>query len=86
MNNNKSFKRFRDIKQLIYNSAKLYPNNIAFTTKIKNTHNETEYINHTYTDLLNDISAFGTSLYKLGLKKSCSNWIQLLRMGCCPLK
>ena len=68
MNNNKSFKRFRDIKQLIYNSAKLYPNNIAFTTKIKNTHNETEYINHTYTDLLNDINAFGTSLYKLGLK------------------
>lgn len=68
MNNNKSFKKFRDIKQLIYNSAKLYPNNIAFTTKIKNTHNETEYINHTYTDLLNDINAFGTSLYKLGLK------------------
>ena len=68
MNNNKSFKRFRDIKQLIYNSAKLYPNNIAFTTKIKNTNNETEYINHTYTDLLNDINAFGTSLYKLGLK------------------
>lgn len=68
MNNNKSFKKFRDIKQLIYNSAKLYPNNIAFTTKIKNTNNETEYINHTYTDLLNDINAFGTSLYKLGLK------------------
>ena len=68
MNNNKSFKRFRDIKQLIYNSAKLYPNNIAFTTKIKNANNETEYINHTYTDLRNDINAFGTSLYKLGLK------------------
>lgn len=68
MNNDKSFKKFRDIKQLIYNSAKLYPNNIAFTTKIKNTNNETEYINHTYTDLLNDINAFGTSLYKLGLK------------------
>ena len=68
MNNNKSFKKFRDIKQLIYNSAKLYPNNIAFTTKIKDTNNETEYINHTYTDLLNDINAFGTSLYKLGLK------------------
>ena len=68
MNNNKSFKKFRDIKQLIYNSAKLYPNNIAFTTKIKNANNETEYINHTYTDLLNDINAFGTSLYKLGLK------------------
>lgn len=68
MNNNKSFKKFRDIKQLIYNSAKLYPNNTAFTTKIKNANNETEYINHTYTDLLNDINAFGTSLYKLGLK------------------
>ena len=68
MNNKKSFKKFRDIKQLIYNSVKLYPNNIAFTTKIKNANNETEYINHTYTDLLNDINAFGTSLYKLGLK------------------
>ena len=68
MNNNKSFKKFKDIKQLIYNSAKLYPNNTAFTTKIKNANNETEYINHTYTDLLNDINAFGTSLYKLGLK------------------
>lgn len=68
MNNNKSFKKFRDIKQLIYNSTKLYPNNTAFTTKIKNANNETEYINHTYTDLLNDINAFGTSLYKLGLK------------------
>lgn len=68
MNNNKSFKKFKDIKQLIYNSAKLYPNNTAFTTKIKNANNETEYINHTYTHLLNDINAFGTSLYKLGLK------------------
>lgn len=68
MNNKKSFKKFRDIKQLIYNSVKLYPNNTAFTTKIKNANNETEYINHTYTDLLNDINAFGTSLYKLGLK------------------
>ena len=68
MNNNKSFKRFRDIKQLIYNSVKLYPNNTAFTTKVKNADNEIQYINHTYTDLLNDINAFGTSLYKLGLK------------------
>lgn len=68
MNNKKSFKKFRDIKQLIYNSVKLYPNNTAFTTKVKNADNEIQYINHTYTDLLNDINAFGTSLYKLGLK------------------
>ncbi len=68
MNNTQNIKKFRNIKELLYNSVKLYKNNIAFTSKIKNSENQTEYINHTYEDLLNDINAFGSSLYKLGLK------------------
>lgn len=68
MKNKKIFKKFKDVKQIIYNSVKLYPNNTAFTSKTKNPNGEIEYINHTYADLLNDINAFGTSLHKLGLK------------------
>lgn len=68
MNSKQNLKKFRNIKELLYNSAKLYKNNIAFTSKIKNEENKIEYINHTYEDLLNDINAFGSSLYKLGLK------------------
>lgn len=68
MNNKQNLKKFRNIKELLYNSVKLYKNNIAFTSKMKNSENQTEYINHTYEDLLNDINAFGSSLYKLGLK------------------
>lgn len=66
---NKNISRFRNIKEIIYNSAKIYSNNIAFTTKIKE-NNDTKYINHTYSDLLKDINAFGTSLYTNGLKNS----------------
>lgn len=59
--------RFNNIKEIIYNSARTYSNNIAFTTKVKG-NDQTLYINHTYQDLLNDINAFGTALYKLQLK------------------
>ncbi len=59
--------RFNNIKELICNSVKLYPDNVAFVTKIKE-NNEVKYINHTYTDLLNDIYNFGTALFDLGLK------------------
>lgn len=68
MANKTNYKKFKNIKELIYNSEKLYKNNIAFTSKVKTDDNKTEYINHTYSDLLNDINAFGSSLYKLGLK------------------
>lgn len=67
--------KFRDIpkidtiKEIIYNSVKLYPNEIAFVTKVKKEDKSIEYINHTYTDLLNDINAFGTGLYDLKLKE-----------------
>ena len=61
--------KFDTIKEIIYNSVKLYPNEIAFVTKVKKEDKSIEYINHTYTDLLNDINAFGTGLYDLKLKE-----------------
>ena len=59
--------KFNNIKELIYNSVKKYSSNIAFVTKKKNKEN-VEYINHTYTDLLDDINALGTSFYNMGLE------------------
>ena len=59
---------FNNIKELIYHSVELYKDNIAFVTKVKKEDKSVEYINHTYRNLLDDINAFGTSLYKLGLK------------------
>ena len=59
---------FNNIKEVIYNSVKLYKENIAFVTKIKKEDKSTEYINHTYQDFLDDINSFGTGLYDLGLK------------------
>lgn len=63
----KNIQKFNNIKEIIYHSASTYSNNIAFTVKNKNG-NKVDYINHTYTDLLNDINCFGSALYKLGLK------------------
>lgn len=59
---------FNNIKELMYNSLKLYKDNIAFVTKIKKEDKSIEYINHTYNDLINDINSFGTALYNLNLK------------------
>ena len=59
--------KFDNFKDLLYHSANTYADNIAFTTNIKKG-KEVEYINHTYTNLLEDINYFGTSLYKLGLQ------------------
>ena len=60
--------RFSNIKEVIYNSVKLFKDNIAFVTKIKNEDGTIKYINHTYQDFLNDVNSFGTALYKLKLK------------------
>jgi len=59
--------KFDDIKGILLNSVKLYPNNIAFTTKVQEG-KKTEYIEITYTKFLEDINCFGTALYNLGLK------------------
>lgn len=59
--------KFDNIKEVIYHSATVYSDEIAFTTKVKNG-SSSQYINHTYSKLLEDINSFGTALYKLGLK------------------
>ena len=58
---------FKDIKGIIYNSAKQYAQNIAFTIKHKKD-NEITYENITFKKLLQDINAFGTKLYEMGFK------------------
>jgi len=58
---------FKDIKGIIYNSAKQYAQNIAFTIKHKKD-NDITYENITFKKLLQDINAFGTKLYDLGFK------------------
>lgn len=67
MKKRKNIEKFENIKGIIYHSATVYSDNIAFTTKIKNS-GDVEYINHTYSDLLEDINSFGTALYKHGLQ------------------
>ena len=58
---------FKDIKGLIYNSAKKFATNIAFVIKHKD-EKEVKYENITYKKFLEDINSFGTKLYDLGLK------------------
>lgn len=60
-------KEFKNVKEIIYNSAKEFANNIAFVIKHKK-NKEIEYENITYKKLLEDINAFGTKLYDLGYK------------------
>ena len=60
---------FSNIKEVLYNSVKLYRDNIAFTIKHKD-ENKVEYEHKTYKDFLDDINFFGSSLYKIGLKDS----------------
>ena len=65
----KNITMFNNIKELIYNSAKQYSDNIAFTTKVK-VGEEVKYKETSYKELLNDINCFGTALYSLGLEES----------------
>ena len=58
---------FENIKEIIYNSAEKYKNNIAFIVKHKN-ENEIKYENITYERLLNEINCLGTKFYDLGFK------------------
>ncbi len=60
--------KFENIKEIIYNSVKLYPENIAYTIKEKKEGDKVEYKNITYTQLLEDINALGTALYEKGLQ------------------
>ena len=67
MKKEKIVQEFKDIKELIYNSAKIYTNNIAFIVKHQEGKNKT-YENITYKMLLGHINALGTKLYNMGLK------------------
>lgn len=65
----KDIKMFNNVKEIIYNSAKEYSKNIAFTTKIK-VGEEIKYKETSYKELLEDVNCFGTALYNLGLEES----------------
>jgi len=67
MKKEKIVQEFKSIKELIYNSAKTYANNIAFVVKHQEGKNKT-YENITYKMLLEQINALGTKLYSMGLK------------------
>ena len=58
---------FKDIKGVIYNSAKKFANNVAFRIKEK-VGKETKYKDVTYAQMLKDANNYGTGLYNKGLK------------------
>lgn len=60
-------KEFKDIKEIIYNSAKVYSENIAFVIKHQED-KKVSYENITYKKMLEDVNALGTALYDLGFK------------------
>ena len=59
--------KFDNIRDIISNTVKLYPNNIAFKIKHKNGKNVL-YTEITYSEFQKDINEFGTGLAKLGYK------------------
>lgn len=60
-------KEFKNIKEIIYNSAKKYADQIAFISKHQDGKNKT-YENITYKAFLKQINSLGTKLYDMGLK------------------
>lgn len=59
--------RFENIRDIIDNSVKLYPNNNAFIIKEKNG-KDISYRNITYKEFKNQTNYLGTALIDLGLK------------------
>lgn len=59
-------KKYKDIRELVSDAVKTYPNNIAFIIKEKK--EEVTYKNITYKMLQEDINKLGTALIDLGLK------------------
>lgn len=59
-------KKFNNIREVMYNSAKLYPTHNAFTLKRDIKKSEYEYI--TYSKFLENINNLGTAFFNLGLK------------------
>ena len=60
-------KDFKNIKEIMYNSAEIYGDRTAFTIKNKE-EKEVKYEDITYKELLNIINYLGTSLYEMGAK------------------
>ena len=67
MRKQREVKEFKNVKEIIYNSAKEYSDNVAFIKK-EQINKKAEYTNITYKDLLNQINYYGTKLYDMGLK------------------
>lgn len=59
---------FNNIKEIIYNSADIYENNIAFTIKHKED-KDIIYEDISYKKLLQDINKLGTAFYNINLKE-----------------
>ena len=70
MKNQKIFnaKEFKNIKEIIYNSVKLYGDKIAYVIKHKDK-KEVSYENVTYKRLLDDANKLGTALFDMGYAK-----------------
>lgn len=69
MENKKIFsaKEFKNIKEIIYESAKKYSEKIAYVIKYQENKKST-YENITYQRLLEDINKLGTAFYEMGYK------------------
>ena len=59
-------KECKNIKEIIYTSAEKFGDNPAFVIKKKN-NDKTEYINISYTKLLEDINSLGTEFFSMNL-------------------
>ena len=59
--------RFKNIREVLENSVKLYPESTAFILKEKK-ENEVTYKNITFTQLQEEVNSLGTALISLGLK------------------
>ena len=67
MKKEREVQEFKDIKEIIYNSAKEYANNTAFVIKHQEDKNKI-YENITYKTFLEQINSLGTKVYDMGLK------------------
>ena len=63
-----NIKEYENIKELVINTVKERKEKIVFVKKIKNG-KEVSYENITYKKFLEDVNAFGSSLYKLNLNE-----------------
>lgn len=58
---------FNNVKEIVYDVVKKYPENTAFILKEK-TGKNVNYIYKTFVDFLEDVNNFGTGLFNLGFK------------------